>query len=485
MRNPINDIFRSTDARDVLWGDIRSLLALAAPIIGITLSRMLMGFADFIMVSRLGTEATAAISPASFFLFMGLCIGMGAVSSVQTFTAQSIGRGEPKEAPAYVWQAAYVAIASIGLAFWLSRASDGVWGAINSPPGVQTLQSAYCRISFWAVPFGVMCAGLECFFNGIQKPGVAFKAILAALVCNVVGNYVLIFGKFGFPEMGIEGAAVATVIGWAVRAGVMAAAFVAPEFRQQFETLRRWRLNVAKLRGMIVVGGPTALQWLLDIGAWFLFLAVILQDFGTETLAASNIGIQYMHVAFMPAIGVGIALCTSVGHAIGEGRPDIAARKTRAAILISSIYMGSIGLIFLIAPRLLIQLVSTDAAVIQVGIGVLIWAALFQVFDGFSIIYINALRGAGDTRWPAVALTFLCWGLFIGGGLAMVRFVPTWKHHGPWMMCTLYITILGIVLWRRFAGGAWRKIDLFKRDNSAAPLDLPVNAAPEPGAAAN
>ncbi|HWL93835.1 MAG TPA: MATE family efflux transporter [Phycisphaerae bacterium] len=453
----------SLSPREVLWADIKSLLKLAAPIIGITLSRMLMGFSDFVIVSFMGTDATAAISPSSFFVFTGICLAMGAVTSVQTFTAQAMGRGDRHEAAGYVWQGLYLALASCVLAYGCSQWTDFVWHSTGAPPEVVALEIAYCRICFWSVPFAAACCALECFFNGIQKPSVALKAIIIALIFNIVGNYILVFGKFGFPAMGIRGSAIATVMAWGIRALILAIVFFSHEFRKDYSTASAWRFDKKKFRGIVALGGPTSIQWLLDIGAWFIFLAVIIQGFGKETLAASNIGIQYMHVAFMPAIGVGIALCSVVGHAIGEGRIDLAIRKTRAALLVSMVYMGAIGVVFLLIPRFLISFVSNDPEVIRVAITVLVWAALFQVSDAVCIIYIYALRGAGDTRWPAIALVSLVWGVFLFGGYGFARFYPELRHHGPWMMCTLYITILAVVLWRRFVGGKWRKIDLFRK----------------------
>lgn len=467
--------------RSILFGDMRALLALAAPIIGITLSRMLMGFADFFQVSYLGTAATAAISPATMFVFTGLCLGMGAVTSVQTYTSQSVGRGKPREAGAYAWQAMYVAVASLVLAYPMVRYADRFWDLINpdAPADVRALQLAYCRVALWSIPLGIACSGLEAFFNGIHKSGVALRAIIAALAVNVVGNYLLIFGKFGLPQMGIQGAAIATVIGWVVRIGVLMLVFLSKEFREQYNTGASWRLNYDKLKAIVTLGGPTAVQWLLDVGAWLLFQARIIQNFGTATLAASNTCIQYMHVAFMPAIGLGIALCSVVGQSIGEGKPDLAMRKTKAALLMAVCYMGMIGVIFMAIPRPLMSMVSGDQTVIDVGTGVLMWAALFQISDAFCIIYINALRGAGDTRWPAVVLVLLCWILFIGGGTSMARFFPEWRHHGPWLTCTLYITVLGTILWWRFTGGAWRKINLFKSEEVVVIADKPVYLEPE------
>lgn len=450
--------------------EMRRLLRLATPIIGTMVTRMAMGFVDFVMVSRLGTEATAAVSPATILVFAVMCLGMGGATSVQTFAAQALGRRQPREAAAYAWQTLYMAVVFACFCYPLSRLSGPLWGLIDAPPAVQALQVAYCRIAFWSMGFAIVTFGLEGFFNGIQKPSVSLIASLVALAFNVAANYCLIFGHFGFPALGIRGAAYATVIAWGVRALLLAAVFLSHEFRQSFATHLTWRWSKEKMKGMIYVGGPTAIQWVLDIGAWFVFLSLLMKEFGTAAMAAANIVLQYMHFAFMPALGIGIALNSLVGHAIGEGRPNVAVVRTRAGMIVTGSYMGLIGLVFLIARYPLMRLMSadpqtmlSDPAVVSLGAGILIWAAIFQVFDAASITYMNALRGAGDTRWPAVVILLDCWVVFIGGGYLVSRLMPQWGVHGPWMMCTLYIILYGWALWWRFRRGAWRKIDLFKK----------------------
>ncbi len=466
-----------TSAAAAPRSEARRLLVLAAPIIAAMVSRMAMGFVDFVMVSRLGTEATAAISPASFLVFGVLCLGMGAVMSVQTFASQALGRGQPHEASAYAWQSFYLAAAFFALTPAAVAWAEPFWTLVGHDPAVRQMETDYCRIGFWCMGFAVVCGGLESFFNGVQKPSVTLKAILVALGFNVAANYCLIFGKFGFPTMGIRGAAIATVIAWGVRAAMLTAVFLSREFRETYGTTAAWRLDFAKLRGVLTLGGPIAVQWVLDIGAWFAFITLLMGGLGTATLAATNITIQLMHASFMPAIGLGTALCSLVGHAIGAREPDLAVRRVRTAMALTGGYMGAIGLVFLLARYPLMRLLSDDPTVIAVGAGILIWTALFQVSDAVCITYINALRGAGDTRRPAVLVILHVWVLFVGGGYLATRLLPQIGYHGPWMMCTAYIMLLGLVLWRRFARGAWREIRLF--EEQAAGGAFPVIEADE------
>ncbi|MFH1419998.1 MAG: MATE family efflux transporter [Planctomycetota bacterium] len=464
--------------------EARRLLVLAAPMILTMVSRMLMGFIDFVMVSRLGTEATAAISPCTIFVFTLICFGMGAASSIQTFAAQSLGRGRHQAAAQYAWQGFYLAMVFAGLSLPASMLSAPFWRLVGHPASVQTLEVAYCETALWCMGFSILCISMDSFFNGIQKPTVGLISVLVSLVFNVCANYCLIYGNFGFPALGIRGAAIATVIAWGVRAGMLTLVFLSHEFNRVYATRSSSRLDRQKIKDILRVGGPIAVQWVLDIGAWFVFLTLLMGQFGTASMAAANIGLQYMHLSFMPAIGLGIAICSLVGHAIGERNPDLAARRVKVGMLITGSYMGLVGLFLFVARSELTGLMSSDPEVIRLGSGVLIWAAIFQIFDAAQITYVNGLRGAGDTKGPAILVAGHCWIVFIAGGYLVARWFPHWDVHGPWMMCTLYIILLGLALWRRFARGQWRNIDLFKDEAPTAGFPVVAGEAlsePNPG----
>lgn len=456
--------------------EIRRLIRLGLPIIGTTLSGMLLGFTDFVMVSRLGTEATAAISPCTMLLYSVLCLGLGMSNSVQTFSAQAVGRKQPKEAAAYAWQSLYVAMLFALLAYPVTTAMPRLWALVGHEPTVQAMEVAYSEVVLWCMPLAILCVGLEGFFNGIQRPKVALVSVLAAVVFNVIANYVFIFGKLGVPAMGIRGAAVATLIAWTVRLFILAVLFRGRDFHREYDSRNQWQPSLQRLRGILHVGGPTGVQWTLDVGSWFIFLTVLIAGFGTATLAASNIALQFMHISFMAALGVGSAVTTLVGHAIGERKHDLAALRAKSGMVLTASYMFLIGLLFLLTGRWLVGLLSNDPEVIDTGARVLLWAALFQVFDAMGIAYVHALRGAGDTRWPA-ALVIVCnWGVFICGGYLVSRYLPQLSYHGPWMMCALYIILIGLALRARFLHGAWRKIELFKQDAAAPTVvtDVPT-----------
>jgi MATE family multidrug resistance protein len=466
------------DAAPSFRAELRQLLVLAGPTVGAKLSHMALGFTDFIFVSQLGTEATAAISPGTLFVFIVLCLGMGCVTSVQTFTAQAMGRREPQRAAPFVWQAIYAGLAFLLLTIPLNHVQRTFWTWVGHPTAVMEMEIAYCDVAMWSMGLAIMCVGLEGFFNGIQRPSVELVSILVAIAFNVVADYALIFGKLGCPEMGIAGAAVATVMAWGIRVILMLAIFLSPSVNAQFKTRHSWRWNAARMRDILSMGGPIGLQWFLDVASWFVFLTLMMARFGTATLAAANIALQLMHLSFMPAVGIGVAVNSLVGHAIGAKRLDQAIRHARAGLVTMMTYMVTAGLVYWLGRYPLMGLLSRDPSVIAAGAGILIWAAIFQAFDAMCINYIFALRGAGDTRWPSFLVIFHCWVTFILGGTLMMRLAPGLGIHGPWMMCTLYIILIGVSLRYRWRRGAWKKIELFTAKGADAEPAAPPEAIP-------
>ncbi len=473
-------------------GPTRELLTLAAPMVLMMVSRMAMSFIDFIMVSQLGTEAQAAIGPAATFAFVFACVGMGVAGAVQTFVSQADGRGRPRDAGSYAWQSVYIAGVMLLVSAPLSLTCSTWFGWIadlgQHPPVVREMEIAYLSVAVLLLAPGTLAAGFQGFFNGIQKPRVALDAVLISTAVNAVGNWVLIYGYVGIPqwsvggvalgvhvpalELGIEGAGIATVIGWSVRALYMGLAMLRPAYDQLYATRGTDRPDLEKLRGLIRVGAPTSVQWLVDIGSWLVFQTIIIAPLGAAVMAATNVSIQYMHLAFMPAIGLGMALTSQVGYAIGARDPDNAQQRVTVALRVTLVYILLIALLLLFLPAPLIRLFNTTPEVVDAGGIILFWMVLFLLFDALAIVHMAALRGAGDTRVPAMIMGVCSWSFQVFGALLMVKLAPQFGLNGPWSMCTLYITLLGASLTWRWRSGAWRSIKLF-RDEQAIPEPTP------------
>jgi len=384
------------------------------------------------------------------------------MTAVNTFASQCLGRGRPSDAAAYAWQGVI-----LGLFFGL-LCLPGVFavpwltGQLGHAPAVREQENAYVRWAMLSAGPTMVSYALTQFFVGVHRPWLGCVATVAANAFNVLANWLLIFGHAGCPRMGISGAALGTVLATVVQCGILLWFYWSAQFRRTYATHRQIGWCRRKAAGVLRVGMPVGAQFGMDILSWTVFVAVVVgRLFGTAHLAASNIVFQYLHLSFMPAVGIGVALCAMTGKAIGRGDIELAKRQTYHATAVCMAYMGLCGVVFFFARTPLVKLFNSDPVVISIGAQLFVLAAVFQVFDGLGIAAMNALRGAGDTFWPSTYVAVLTWMVLIGGGLAAGVAWPEAGSVGPWLMATAYIILVGMALWVRFLRGHWRKMDIF------------------------
>ncbi len=443
---------------------------MSIPIVVATCSRMVMDITDYWMISRTGdSDAQAGILPAQMVIWAYIVIGMGTVSIISTMASQSLGRGNHRNCSAYAWQGLY-----LSLAFWLIGAA--LWPALpyvfqlaGHEPQIQLMENRYAAIIVWTIGPSIAAMGLSSFFNGVHRPRITAMAAVESVAVNALVSYALIFGKFGFPAMGIEGAAWGTVVGTNYRVLRLMYSFCSGETNQVFHSRSTWRIDRAKIMNIFRFGGPTGLQWCSDVIVWAIFVAVLVGTyFGKTHQLATNAAWQYLRISFMPCVGVGTALSALVGKAIGAGDHLQAMRITRVGAELMLGYMAVMSLIFLVGRESMIGFFSDDIEIIRIGSSVMICAAIFQIFDALGISYHSALRGAGDTFIPAVVFVVAHWIIIIGGGFAMAELYPQLESVGPWIAASLLIIVMSIYLWWRWQQKEWMNIDVFKYDTSAA-----------------
>lgn len=452
------------------WGVPLSLAVLAGPVIATMVSRTVMSFADFAMVSRLGEEATAAIMPAGISVWCMICFGFGIITVTNTFVSQSLGKGEHAECSRYTWQGLYLAI-GLGLivlpAWWLAPRYFALAG---HAPEVQRLEIIYFQVSLLGVMPAIAANVVANFFTGVHKPSIGLFAAVTANAFNIAANYVLIFGKLGLPAMGIAGAAWATAAASLLQVGILLAVWLGPGYARRFASRTTWRPSMSRIKRIVRVGLPVGLQFESDIFGFTVFTVFMVGHYGTEQLAANNLVFKFLEIAFMPVVGLSIALSSAVGKAIGEKRHAYARLVTRWAVGGALVYMLIIGAAYLVfryeLPGLILENPSDE--VIRWSATLFILCALFEVFDAFGITMTGALRGAGDTFWPGMTTFVLSATVFMGGGFAMMKFAPQLESVGPWLAATAFICAYAVVVSLRWWYGPWEQIDLFADGKGSA-----------------
>ena len=451
----------SSASEEPRWAGLREVMGMSGPIILGSVSYTVMGFVDTMMVSKLGTATLAAAGSAGIWSYTMGCLIFGVVGCVSTFAAQSLGRGEKQHCARYCWQGVYVSLLAGVLAMALWPLSGPLFRTMGHSADVTQLELVYFRIRLWSYIPIAWTTALAAFFQAVNRPRIPMRVAIEANALNIVLNYVLIFGKLGFPALGIAGAAAATVISMAVQVVLLQWIFLSKPLDAEFGTRTTFAPDLVRMAELLRIGLPAGLSLFLDVANWSLFTSHIVGRFGAAALAAHNAAIQFMHVAFMPALGLNQGIAAIVGQHMGRGDIPRAKARTYTATKIAIGYMVLVGVVFALFGQGLIRTCfSTEPDVVALGHVLLVMAAVFQGFDAINIVCFGALRGAGDTRWPLYAVVIGAYLGFLPLAL-LLAFVAGWGAIGAWIGATVYIIGLSGVVFRRFRGERWRHIRIF------------------------
>lgn len=499
----MNQIQDTTNHRSDPEGSaLREMVRLSLPVVATMVSYTLMQFVDKFYVAQLGAEELAAAGNGGIAAFFPVAVMMGILGVVNTYVSQNLGAGTPQSAPAYAWNALWLCLfvwlfVLLPYAAGLSQIMHGMralLGLEQVTPKVAELEVVYARILLGGMFLTLAARGLAQFFFGLHRPTVVFIAATAGNLVNWYLTWALVFGKHGFPAWGVAGSAVGTVIGTAVELAIPATLFLSARYHHLFRTRSAWRFSPAHVRDILKIGWPAGLMFGNEMICWWVFMAGLVATFGPEQNAASWIALQYMHLSFMPAVGMSHAVTAIVGRCIGMGRPDLAQRRAFLGLRVTMLYMGLCAAAFVLLRGPMVEIFVNSSQypteqrelIIQIGGRLLILAAVFQVFDAVGITMIGALRGAGDTVWPGVVTAILAWTLIIGLGKALMEIAPQWGSIGPWVAASAYIMGLGMLLLWRFASGHWKRVRILDTaagaripDAAFDPLSRDVPTAPE------
>lgn len=456
-----------------LWG-LGEVLELAWPAGVSMLNGTIMMFVDGMMVARLGPHALSAqfVGGIMAFVLTSLCLGL--LTVVNTFVSQNLGAGQEKRCGQYVWAGLVIAL-SYSLVMQFGHFLAGpLFGAFDHAPEVQELEGIYFHYILSGMGIFLASRVLEQFIFGIGRSRIVLITSMIGNVFNVFANYTLIFGKFGFPAMGVKGAAIGTIAGASLMLLILFAVFLSSKMDERFATRNAGAMKISECLQILKIGIPAGVQLCNGVLCWGIVTGYLVGFFGTLHLAANTAAVRYLSMSFMPAVGISVATTALVGRYIGMGRFDLARKRTHVAALTAMAYMGLCGLGFWIWRYELIEFyirynpntvaspeqIAQGDEIIRIGGRLMLCAAIFQIFDAIAIIFTGALRGAGDTFWPMIITMVMTWTLHTGLGVLLVKFLPQLESIGPWIAVGVYIIILSITLAWRFESGAWEKINL-------------------------
>lgn len=421
------------------------MLRLAMPVVVAELGWMAMSVVDTMMVGRLSAEAIGAVSMGSVLFYAVGVFGTGMLLGLDSMVPQAFGAGNLEDCHRSLFQAVY-GVVLLGLALMAPMFLALPWlGAIGLDPEVARLTLPYTAALLWSTLPLLLFMAFRHYLQGMNVVRPIMFVLLTANIVNAVANWVFIFGNWGSPAFGVEGA------GWAScasRAYMCLALFGYLLYHARkhktglFQAPRS--LEWARIKTLAVLSFPAAIQRALEIGV-FAAATAFVGRLGAVPLAAHQVALQAAAVTFMVPMGISSAAAVRVGQALGRGDPDAAHHAGWTALALGGGFMAVAGLCFLTLPQGIIRLFTNEPAVLSAGVTLLYVAALFQLFDGLQVVATGALRGSGDTHTAMIANLVGHWFVGLPVGL-WLGFRLSWGAPGIWLGLSTGLIIVGAYL---------------------------------------
>lgn len=426
----------------------RSVLALGMPLVANNLATVGMGFTDTVMAGQLGGNALAAVAIGNTLWYTAQLAGMGVLMAVSPLVAHALGANQAERIGGLLQQSFWIALFLGVTGLLLLNASAPFFLAVGVDPGIVPTSARYLSAIAWGLPamFAYLCLRYMSEGMGHTRPLMYFA--LLGLVVNACGNYVLMYGKLGFPAMGAVGCGVATAISSVI---VFLAGLVYVRRSPRYSAVQLKPLiqppSWAAIREILVLGVPISASALAE-STFFHATALIMAALGTAIVAAHQVALNYAATMFMIPLALHSATTVRVGHLLGRGLPRDARRAGLAGIGLSTLFMGISALVMYLGRFAIAGFYTTDVAVINLAASLLVMAAVFQLPDGVNIATLGALRGYRDARIPLYLAAFASWGV----GFPLAWYLAFRTDAGPvgvWFAIVISLVLSAVLqVWR-------------------------------------
>lgn len=462
----------------------RDVLAIALPLVVQTCFWSIMWFVDRLYLTWYSPQTTAAALPGGMFFWLLICMPMGIAAYVNTFVAQYFGAGRLKRIGLAVNQGIWFGWVTVPLFLLAIPLAPWLFSLFNYDPQLLPLIQIYFQVLALGAGAVVIGSAQSSFYTGRGLTGIVMLVNCAGTLLDISLEYLFIFGAFGFPGLGIAGAAWTTVISNWSTVLMFWLLMRRPADRITFG-LNDHRLDLEIFRRLLRFGVPSALPQLVEAGAFTLLVNAV-AAISLVAGAATSLAFTINAVAFVPMIGLNIAVSTLVGQKLGENRPDLASRATWTAVQLGLLYTVLFGVLYLAIPSFFLGAHTAFAddptfpAVRTTTIILLRFVALYCIFDSLQIVFVGALRGAGDTRFILINTSAISI-LFLTLGYGLERWLD-WKSTGYalwgwWWILTGWIFALGLTYMLRFQQGRWKTMRVIEPE----PPDLVPAVPPAEG----
>ena len=440
-------------------GSVKEMFHVAIPMVVSSACETVMMFTDRLFLSKLGSEHMSAAMGGGISAFMVMSFFVGLLGYSTAVTAQYFGRNEGKLFAKVTYQALLIAFAAYPL---LLIITPGVVSLFNisglaEPQLVQ--QVPYFKILMYGSILALVRGVFSAFFSGIGYTRVVMIASFIAMLCNIMFSYVLIFGKFGIPSLGIVGAGIGSLLGLLV--SVMILLFVYLRNLRSVKIPLKYVIGFEKVifNKIVKFGFPAGLELFLNMSA-FTLMVISFQVLSLESSSATTIMFNWDHVAFIPLIGLEIGVTSLFGRYMGAQREDIAHKSLISALKTGTVFSIIVAFFFMAFPGVLVDVFApavydpSFATIREQAVFMLRIASIYVTVDAIIIVYGGALRGAGDTYMAMFITVGIMWFLTLVN--IVLLHVFHMKIETAWVVLVAMFFFMPALFYIRYKSGAWR-----------------------------
>ncbi|HPC93860.1 MAG TPA: MATE family efflux transporter [Sedimentisphaerales bacterium] len=446
-------------------GGMHELLAIALPMVVSHACDTVMMFTDRLFLSKLGPEQMNASMAGGLTCFVMTTFFFGLTGYSAALVAQYLGAGRKDRCATATTQAMLIALAAYPLILLARPLVHMAFARTGISAGQLAPQIEYFDIVVYATVIGLLRNCLSSFFSGIGRTRIVMVGAVTAMLANVGMNYILIFGRLGFPALGVRGAAYGTIIGGVFGLGVLLTAYLGGRTRRTYRVWGSLRFDRDAMAKLLRFGYPAGIEMFLNLMA-FNAMIVAFHAHSPATATAVTIMFNWDMVSFVPLIGIQIGVMSLVGRYMGAGEPDIAHRAAMSGLKCGWLYSLIILIFFVFFPQHLVAVfrpeqvdaVFHDAA--PIAVRMIRIASVYVMLEAVVVVFSGTLRGAGDTFWAmcvSVAIHWLMLAILIVT-LYMLKLSP----EAAWTGVVLAFLSFSFVFYGRYRGGKWRTIRMVR-----------------------
>lgn len=449
-------------------GGTHETLVLALPIVVSQACETAIVFTNRMFLSELDPELMNAAMAGGVTALMMVSFVTGLVGYATALVAQYLGAGYKTKCSLVITQAFLLCLAIYPIVLACRPLAYAVFDKMHLAPEQLAPQKLYFNILLWGALIPLFRGCLASFFSGIGRTSIVMIASGVAMLVNAGMNYLLVFGHLGFPSLGIRGAAYGALTGSASGLLVLLAAYLKRKNRKEFHVMHSFHFSSEVIRKLLRYGSPTGLEML---SAFLSYNAIILifHSCGAITATAATIMLNWDMVSFVPLIGFEIAVTSLVGRYMGGRKPDSAHNSVISGMKLGQLYSMVILVLFLFFPSMLVNVFrpSDGNEIFLKAQPTAIWmlraASIYILTNAAFVVFIGALRGAGDTFWAMSLAITSHWTMVLA--LAVLLKVTHLSPEAGWLSIIVVFLLFFALVCKRYFGGKWKTLHIIESQN--------------------